>query len=466
VRTALTIPTSAPAWLAAAADADRVTAALRDLLHPEPGEPPGCDVERLRCELLDLRARGATWRARYRVVEPLPGPPSALVLVGELAPGALLTAEAGRSAAGRVHAGAHATGQFGTESWRAWLPELGLTLRTETEDRRLSAAALLLDPTSARSLVERALRSRRFPGLRLGGCAIRSARYLYGSRCTVVLDLQVVDGSGPATVVAKAHAGGDGSAVDAAMRALWATALADGGVVRLAEPLGYLPDPGVLVQGVVPGERTAREVLAAAAAGGDASQAEAVLLKIAEGMAALHGCGVEEAPLQTWGDDVDRVRRIAARLAPTWPEPAKEVLAALELIDRAGASGTTATGPRPSHGSFRPSQVLVDGDRVAFVDFDGFCLAEPERDLGRFCKGLRKLILAPAAAASEGDRAGAVARAERLVQAFLSHYVRSAAVSFERVAAWEALYEVTGQAHRAATLRQPALGFEAARPAS
>ncbi len=44
---------------------------------------------------------------------------------------------------------------------------------------------------------------------------------------------------------------------------------------------------------------------------------------------------------------------------------------------------------RPAHGGFKPSQLLLDGDQVFIVDFDGFCLADPALDVGYFLAYLR-----------------------------------------------------------------------------
>ena len=40
--------------------------------------------------------------------------------------------------------------------------------------------------------------------------------------------------------------------------------------------------------------------------------------------------------------------------------------------------------PVPSHRSFRPTQVLLHEGQIAFIDFDGFCEAEPAMDLALF----------------------------------------------------------------------------------
>jgi len=50
------------------------------------------------------------------------------------------------------------------------------------------------------------------------------------------------------------------------------------------------------------------------------------------------------------------------------------------------------TPPQPpvlAHGSFAPSQLMVDGSRTSLLDFDKLCQAEPAFDLGRFLAPLR-----------------------------------------------------------------------------
>ena len=43
----------------------------------------------------------------------------------------------------------------------------------------------------------------------------------------------------------------------------------------------------------------------------------------------------------------------------------------------------------PSHGSYKPSQLLVRGEHTLLVDFDQFCLADPALDVGYFLAYLR-----------------------------------------------------------------------------
>lgn len=451
-RAALLTP---PGWLVALTDGERVAAEL-DRLLPGPaagGAPP---PRRVTCALLDLRARGADWKVRYRVVVD-PGSPGAVdvVLAGRARPPA--AGPAGPAGpAGSADVAGRSTGEPGTVGWAVTVPALGLELGGEPVDRRLPAAAVLLDPAGARLLLEGGLGAEH-PGLVLAGCLPTAVRYLYGSRCTVVYRLDYPDavaaarGGWPATVVAKAHADGVGARVDAAMRTLWATSLADGDVVRLARPLGHLPAAGVLLQSTVPGTRTLRDVLAGAAAGDDPRLAAGVLRRVADGLAALHACGVTDGPGRDWADDLDRARRAVARVAPAWPDAERVLTPLLDaLADRAGAAPPSPA--RPTHGAFRPSQVLVDGDRVGFLDLDGFCLAEAERDVARFTKSIAKALLLPAGASAPAHaRARALSRS--FVATFVARYVTRAPLSPQRLALWEALDVVAGLAQGVATLR-------------
>src|SRR5262249_59720614 len=94
------------------------------------------------------------------------------------------------------------------------------------------------------------------PGPRLESWAAKIMRYTPGSRCTVLYRLTypagLAEGRGwPELVVAKTYKGGKGKHAYAGMRALWDSPFRRQGGVTLAEPLAYLPDLNVLVQGPI-----------------------------------------------------------------------------------------------------------------------------------------------------------------------------------------------------------------------
>ena len=45
----------------------------------------------------------------------------------------------------------------------------------------------------------------------------------------------------------------------------------------------------------------------------------------------------------------------------------------------------------PSHGSFRPAQVLVHQGKIGFIDFDSFAQSEPSLDLALFLGTVRNI---------------------------------------------------------------------------
>ena len=101
----------------------------------------------------------------------------------------------------------------------------------------------------------------------------------------------------------------------------------------------------------------------------------------------------------------------------------------------------------PSHRSFRPAQVLVHEGHIAFIDFDGFCEAEPAADLALFRASMKQKLIYAAARADHGGSTLAWLQArlpqlDELSALFLEEYERTARVSRERLAVWETLYFV------------------------
>jgi hypothetical protein len=253
------------------------------------------------------------------------------------------------------------------------------------------------------------------------------------------------------------------------MRALWASPVAGSGAVTLAEPLAYLPEDRVLVQGPVPGDRTlkdlARAALTEAAAGGSARalpELRAALSRTAEALAALHGSGARYGRTATLEDELAEVREVVDRLAATVPQLAG---AADPLLERlAGRCADVPADPVVSaHHDFRPAQVLLHEDRVGFIDFDGSCRAEPALDVGRFRGKLRDIGISAFCAAGRAlDDGPALDRQlgllDRLCDDFLTDYRRQAPVTPERVVLWETTDLLTAVLHAWTKVRTARLG--------
>jgi hypothetical protein len=328
----------------------------------------------------------------------------------------------------------------------------------EVADAALPALPSLVHADRAVEVLQRSLRNAGYD-LDVVGCEPDVVRYKPGSRCTIVYRMQYRDGApGPDPLVAKTHQGDKGRTAWEAMRALWARPLARDGVVTLAEPLAYLPEERVLVQGPVPEERTlkdlARTALTDARAGtptGSLDELREMLARTAVALAALHGSGAEYGRAATWAEELAEVREVVARLATTVPRigaAADPLLARLERLDVRVLADPLVS----AHHDFRPAQVLLHEGRIGFIDFDGSCRAEPALDLGRFRAKLRDIgisVLSAADGPLEGQASFErhLGLLDELCDDFLAEYQRHAPVTPERVLLWESTDLLTALLH-------------------
>lgn len=434
-----------PDWLAALMQPGRLQSALRRQV-PELADG--------RLELLDgrsdrLRAKGDEWLARCRVTVARPGgEPREVVLVGQLVP-------PGRTSLGPPSP--RATDRAFDPGWRVQLPELGLFLRVQETDEALPALAVLLDAQAAARTIESCLQAGAYPGVVVTSCVPNVVRYKPGSRCTIVYEMHYAsEGSGrrlPDPVVAKTHQGDKGLMAHDAMTALWRTDLARGDVVTLAEPLGFLPQERVLLQGPVPEDRTLKELARQAFTDGSPAgfhELRRQLEGTARALAALHSSGARYPREASWADELAEVREVLDRLSGSVPgldEAAEPMLSDLEALDALAPADPVVS----AHHDFRPAQVLLHDGRVGFIDFDGASMAEPALDLGRFRAKLRDIGISALAASGQplaGDPLhDRLLLLDELCEYFLTAYRRWAPVTRERVLLWETTDLLTALLH-------------------
>jgi aminoglycoside phosphotransferase (APT) family kinase protein len=444
-----------PAWLSQAMDPGCVRASLERHVH----EFATGTLRLVACEPSRLRAKGDQWLARYElVVADSDGCERPVVLVGVLEPP--------NGAPPGSLASAPSDLPFGHADWAGRLSDLRLRLRTTVSDHGLPALPLLTDPTAAQALLQECIGREAYPGIRIAECVPEVVRYKPGSRCTLKYQLRydTSDHAWPETVVVKTHQGDKGANAFDAMRALWATDLALGDVVTIARPLAYLPESRVLVQAAIPGDASLKDAIRAAVFVDNRpalAGLRAQLHRTAEGLAALHRCGVRYGRIHTWDAELAEVRNVVARLSTTVPaltDAANPLLARLQAL-----ADTVSPGhPAPAHHDFRPAQVLLHNDGVGFIDFDGFCMAEPALDIGRFRAKLRDIgVFAkdPAAEALTGATlAERLAVLDELCEVFLDRYQELAPISRPRVLLWETLDLLTSVLHAWTKVRSARVG--------
>jgi aminoglycoside phosphotransferase (APT) family kinase protein len=145
--------------------------------------------------------------------------------------------------------------------------------------------------------------------------------------------------------------------------------------------------------------------------------------------------------------EIQEVRDRLARTVPALTGAGQAVLQRLGEL-----AGELPPDPVvPAHHDFRPAQVLLSGEQVGFIDFDGAAMAEPALDLGRFRAKLRDIgISAFGAQGTVIPRTGLADHLrlqDQLGDHFLQSYRAHAPVSPARVELWEACDLFTTMLH-------------------
>jgi hypothetical protein len=442
--------TTLPAWLVAGTQPEQVRPAL---VRGIPEFASG--ILTLRAgDVHRVRLKKTRWSGQYQltVAGPDAAPERVVTLRGTVIPPGdpepVLTAP--RAA-------------FGTDDWQGYLPDVRLLLEPYPPDAALPALPHLTNPEEARALLEDSIRAAApaYRDLRLQAVTPRVVRYNPGSRCTILYRIDYPPGLAagrpwPDIVVVKTYHRDKGQRAYAAMRALWESPLATGNEVTLAEPLAFLPDLNVLVQGPIREEQTLQDLIETALRTGTPevrAELDAYLHKTAAGLAALHQGEVPADTSRAWEDERDEVQAVADRVGLALPEMAG-VLAPLLARLEARAAAHPADPPGPAHGTFRPAQVLLNHGQIGFIDFDSFCRAEPALDVALFVEKIKDLGLS----VSQGDEEDSdeddealdpalypdrMAQIESICATFLDAYTTHLPISRERIVLWETLYLLT-----------------------
>jgi hypothetical protein len=349
-------------------------------------------------------------------------------------------------------------GDFGTDEWHGVFPELNLELKTLEPETELAAFEVLTNPEKAREFLERSLRntSLAYHNIQLQSCTPEIARYKPGDRCTILYQLEYAPDTpaeihAPPFVVAKTTRQEKERNAFASLSALWNSPFGSNSSVRIAEPIAYDPKLKVFIQGPVWEEQTLAElILTALDEGTPDALSEAIrnLQKTAQGLAELHQSGVKVGQAISWADELAEVEANLFPLCTFFSDlaaAAEPFLMRIRQLEAAAAPDPFV----PSHGTFRPVQVLLHKRDIGFIDFDSFCQSEPARDLSMFLTSMMNVSLASPSFGEEKNGDSAItdlgaweARFEQVAslrEQFLNAYEQRQPVSRQRVILWEAL---------------------------
>jgi hypothetical protein len=271
-------------------------------------------------------------------------------------------------------------------------------------------------------------------------CAIAPVRYRPGVRCVFRYDLRTA--AGKYTFFGKLIGQGaeDSMATIAALHNARASFPA---MPRVLPPLAYWPELHMLVQAEVTGGAELNDLAFDPAE--DAATRERWLRDAGARLAGLHSCDVVGPP-RTIADDLDELREYVAPIAAVDSALADRYAAAVEQLAEASMHGEPA--PVASHGAFRTDQFMIENGELVMIDLDGFCWANPGRDLGNFMAYLRwKAIRKPHDAAF----------IERVGQLFLHGYhAAGQSIDQDWLARYTAdsLLKVAGRRYRSLTAKE------------
>ena len=425
-----------PDWLLAPLQAKAVAAALRAAV-PEFAsgalELKGCKIKRM------LLKDDGRWVGTYALSTEGPQGKQSVALRGTFTPPALRAEPAPAEAP---------TTPFGAEGWCLELPGLGLSLVPEPPESELAAMPLLTDAEASRAMLEAGIRACTYPDMQIASCRPEVLSYKPGSRCTLRYHLtypaeQAARGW-PDNVIAKTYRkDSKGRNAYEGMLALWQTHLAEGKVVRMAEPLAYIPEHKVMVQGPIAGDESLEDMLKAALTDDTPdsyAQLSMYMIRAAAGLAAFHQSGVVHGAAVTLDERWAELHDLQARLGTAVPELSGALAPLLAALE-ARSAATPADAAVPTHGTFNPEQVLIDGPHVGFIDFDDFSMAEPALDVGLFIAAIKDIgmnALSDEHAHDLAARRARLARLDQIGDVFLTFYERLAPISRERVALWQA----------------------------
>jgi Ser/Thr protein kinase RdoA (MazF antagonist) len=238
----------------------------------------------------------------------------------------------------------------------------------------------LVDACDPELLKERLGRRWRARGVRPREVEIAPLGYTPGARAA--LGLEVLSESRSSGLpelrhlVAKLDGRRDASTVFARTWAVWREARRR---LRLAPPVGYLPDPNLSLQERLHGVR-----LSDLAGTGDII---GPIRQLARGIATLHDMALPLPPRRASLQCVQAAHRWSAVIAELRPSERERILALRDRLTRELESRAVITGPL--HGDLHPSNLLVCDGRAALIDLDNMSLGDRLLDVGRFLSALR-----------------------------------------------------------------------------
>ena len=213
---------------------------------------------------------------------------------------------------------------------------------------------------------------------------IRILKSHRASRCTVEIGL--LTAAGWHYLIGKVYAR-DRSDVFLAMQRIERAGFGPEQESSIPQPLAFIPALNLVVQEKVDGP-LARELFVT----GNEQQRIEAAARCARWLASFHALAPRTGPLLdrlTLLTSTAKWSRSIAALSDRLADKTARLSEWLEASASTGARTQMCAG----HGSYSPAQVILTAKRTVALDWDGFDIADPGRDVARFLIALRRLAL-------------------------------------------------------------------------
>ncbi len=234
---------------------------------------------------------------------------------------------------------------------------------------------------------------------------VRVLQHKLGRRCTLVFAVRTENGSH--SVIGKVH-NTDRSDVFQAMDAIRQAGFGPQDEFSIPQSIAYLPALRLLVQEKVEG-RLAAETLRAT----DERSRAAVVERCARWLARFHAVAPKLGPVTDSESYLGLMRQRSFLIAKLGGRCADKASRLLQRLEDAAAS-VVPVGMCAGHGSYSAAQVILAGSRTVVIDWDGYDVADPARDVGRFLAALRRWAL---------GRLGSIRALDGAAEVFLETYL-------------------------------------------
>lgn len=233
---------------------------------------------------------------------------------------------------------------------------------------------------------------------------VRVLKHHVGERCTLEIGLRA--GNARLFLIGKVY-NNDQPEVFEAMKAIQTAGFGAQDEFSIPQPIAYLPSLRLLLLEKIEGP-AAKEIFKS----GDERSREAAAERCARWLARFQALAPRTGPVfdvQSWLSSLQKRSRQIAKLGERCAEKAARLMQRLE-------DATSSLRPvemRPGHGSYSPAQLILPDGRTVAIDWDGYDLADPARDVGRFLYALRRWAV---------DKLGSIRALDGAAEVFLKTY--------------------------------------------